>query len=497
MGGGTAVLDLENDGDLDLVLFGPTAIALYRNDGRWRFTDITGDSGLRKGPRWMGCATGDYDNDGDLDLVLTAYNDMALYRNDFPQRGQFVEVTDSAGISREGWNTAAAFLDLDGDGRLDLYIARYVEFSKSTPQFCDERGRRSACGPATYAPQFGAFYRNRGGVFQNETQVAGFADTHGKGLGAAVGDFNDDGRADLYVANDVSPGDLFENLGGRVRNVGKRSGTALTRLGGLPSGMGTDWGDYDGDGRLDLVVGTFEWQYTSFYRNVGDGVFLERGLEARVGVPSWMWVTFTTRFFDYDNDGRRDLLITNGHIRNNAEQVSDAEHYRQPTQLLHNEGNGGFEDKSPDAGAPFIDRIVGRGAATGDLDNDGDEDVVLPDLEGPAQVLENTLPRQNRWIGLRLVGTRSPRDGQGAQVKLKDGKSVQVVTCTTSGGFFGAHDPRVHFGLGRASKARRVEIRWSSGRHEAWSELRANRVHTLREGTGKAIASNKGDIAGN
>jgi hypothetical protein len=486
MGGAAALLDWDGDGDLDLVLAGPNALAFYRNDGKWHFTDVTKQLGITREAFWMGCAVGDYDNDGDPDLLLTGYNDLALLRNDISTTGHFTEVTREAGLDRSGWNSAATFLDLDADGRLDLYVARYVEFGPSTPQLCNQNGSRAACGPKEYAPQIGRYYRNRGGgAFEDLTERAGFGTAHGKGLGIAAADYDGDGRIDLYVANDEMPGDLFHNLGGgRVENVGAASGTAFSKSGNPQSGMGVDWGDYNRDGRPDLAVGTFEWETNALYRNEGRGLFSERGVPAGMGLASWMWVSFTAKFFDYDNDGAVDLLITNGHIQSNVAQVRGNTDYRQPPQLLRNRGNGAFEDLSPKAGGDFMTRMVGRGAAVGDLDNDGDLDLVLVDLDGPVRLLENRA-HTGKAVTVRLEGTASPRDGQGASLLAVTDTGKQAVTCTTGGGFFAAHDGRVHLGLGRSPDVRRLEVRWPSGRREAWLHLKAQSRPVLKEGTGR------------
>jgi hypothetical protein len=381
------------------------------------------------------------------------------------------------------WNSAAAFGDFDNDGWVDLYVGKYVVFNAQTPQFCDFAGVRANCKPQIYEAQKGALYRNLGGGrFQDVTQSAGLTDQHGKTLGAIFADYNRDGRADLYLANDGMPCDLYENVGGRFRNVGTMSGTAYREGGDTQAGMGVDFADYDGDGWFDLIVTTFQGEETSLYANRKGTHFEPRSTSLGLDVTTRAMVGFGTRFADFDNDGWTDLVIANGHVRDNEEKVDRFSSYRQPAQLFMNQKGERFVERSQQAGVGFTTPAVGRGLATGDFDRDGRMDVLVVDLEGAPRLLMNRQSTKNSWIGFRLRGTRSNRLGLGAVVTVTIGGRSYVSECRTSGSYFSASSPVLHFGLGDVSGTAQATVHWSSGARTTLKNLSLNGYCAIVEG---------------
>jgi tetratricopeptide (TPR) repeat protein len=490
--GGAGLLDVDGDGWLDLLLVGQQRCALYRNNRNGAFQEITPASGLPTAPPspggvWMGCAAGDIDDDGRVDLFLSGYPRGALYRN--RGNGSFVEISRSSGIRPTGWTSSAAFADVDRDGRLDLYVGRYVRWGGKSLRYCVFDGVKTACGPEMYEPDQGTFYRNAGGGrFVDATRAFGLADTQGKTLGVGFADFNDDGWPDLYLANDQMPCDLYTNeKGRRLRNVSLASGTAFSRDGVRQGGMGVDWGDFDGDGRLDLFVTTFYQQPKSLYRNEGRGLFSEVSDRAGLLPPTLPYVAFGTRFFDLDNDGLLDLFIANGHVRDNPERLDPGVSYPQPMQLFRNTGGGRFEDLSRRAGPAFEKPIVGRAAAFGDIDNDGDTDLLVVDAAGAPLLLRNEVGNRHRWLTVRVV-TGSPtspsrplRDAIGAHLTLWTDGRRQIAEVMPGASYLATNDPRVHFGLGGADRVDRLKIRWPDGRTEEHRNIAANQFLTLRQ----------------
>jgi hypothetical protein len=480
--GGAGVLDADGDGWLDVLLVGQQRCALYRNGHDGTFVDVTRRAGLTAEGAWMGCAAGDVDDDGKVDLLLTGSDCVALYRN--RGDGTFVNITQRAGLRPGGWMSSAAFADVDRDGRLDLYIGRYLRWHAGVTRFCVVEGVQTACGPEMYDPERGSLYLNTGGGrFVEATARFGLQETHGKTWGVCFGDYNDDGWPDLYLANDEMPCDLYQNLGGkRYRNVGLPSGTAFSRDGVRQGGMGVDWGDFDGDGRLDLFVATFYQQPKSLYHNDGGGLFTDVSDEAGITVATRPYVAFGARFFDFDNDGRRDLFIANGHVRDNPERVDPAIHYRQPMQLFRNEGPAaGFRDLSAEAGPAFAHPIVGRAAAFGDLDNDGDVDLLVVDADGPPLLLRNEVGNRQHWLTVRAQTGAGKRDAIGARIAVTAGGQRQVAEVTPGASFLATNDPRVHFGLGAAARVERLEIRWPGGHTEERRDFPVNQFVTIVE----------------
>jgi hypothetical protein len=487
-GHGCAFLDVDGDGWLDILLVGQPRCALYRNLGAKSgasptFQDISAAAGLTMDGYWMGCATGDYDNDGRVDLLLTGYHCAALLHN---EGGRFRDVSAGIPLPRGAWNSSAAFFDADGDGRLDLYVGAYVKFGPKTLQLCDFSGIQAACPPTYYDAERGRLFRNLGqGRFADVTRAAGLDAAHGKTLGVAVADFDGDGRPDLYLANDGMPGDLFHNLGGKFADVGLESGTAFNHESREQAGMGVDWGDYDGDGLLDLVVTTFQYEPTSLYHNEGHSLFTEEGYAAGIGDASLSRLGFGARLFDADNDGDLDLITANGHVQDNAARIFPGVTYAQPVQLFENLGERRFLDVSAADGPAFSKPIVGRGLAVGDYDNDGDLDVLIANLEGPPLLLRNDTPRTARALAVRLQGHTAPRDGTGTRLTLRTGSRLQIREAGTGGSYLSAGDPRIHFGLGSASQADSLTIRWPSGATETRTHVLAGTLTLVEPSRGR------------
>ncbi|MDW8365066.1 MAG: CRTAC1 family protein [Abditibacteriales bacterium] len=502
-GHGGGFLDYDNDGWIDILLLGANKVALYRNERGKHFHDVTdaafslSPSALRLAPSqmWMGCAVADFDNDGWQDLFLSGYRCAALFRN---EHGTFRDVSDIIPLDKEAWGTSAVFFDADNDGWLDLYVGSYVEFTPRTIQLCDFAGIKSACPPTYYDAQRGHLYRNIGGRrFEDATARMGLMTTHGKTFGVAAADCDDDGWTDLYLANDGMPGDLFRNLGGRFINIGIESGTAFSRSGREQAGMGVDWGDYDNDGWLDLIVTTFQHEPTSLYRNVGKlgnqeigksdkqvafpplpispiPFFVEDAYAAGLGDATVNRLGFGAKFFDADNDGDLDLMLANGHVQDNIHQMQPSVQYAQPTQLFENR-DGHFVEVTENAGRAFVQPIVGRAVAVGDMDNDGDLDALVTNLEGEPLLLRNDTRRKGNWLMLRL-------NGCALQVTLRIKDKTQIRPANTGGSYLAAHDARVHFGLGRAKVVDEITIRWTSGVKRTLQDVKANQVIEVREG---------------
>lgn len=497
MGAGSAICDFDGDGDADIFLVGqekvgnPGRCALYHNNGDGTFRDVTAGSGLERPGLYMGCAVGDVDNDGRPDLLVTGYGVNRLYRN--LGKGRFADVTARAGLqspSPTHWHSSAAFADVDNDGLLDVYIGRYVVFNEHSQKFCDygESGEiKASCGPNFYDPQQGSLYRNLGGFrFQDVTRQTGLDTAHGKCLGVTFADVNGDGWTDLYLGNDEMPGDLFINdRGKRFRDEALRSGVALAGDGDVQGAMGVDFGDFDRNGRMDLVVTTYQFEPTSLYaQSVGNGpslIFEHRGLAMGIDPPSRPLVGFGAKFVDVNNDGWLDLAVANGHIHDNQEQIDRFSHYRQPMHLFISDGGKAYVERAKEAGPGFTTPGVGRGLSVGDLNNDGRLDLVITDLEGPTRVLINRMRETGNWLRIDLRGTRSNRMGLGSRITVTAGTQQWVAEATTGGSYFSASDCRTHFGLGSVKSVDRIEVRWPSGKRSVVKNPRINADLTLQE----------------
>ncbi len=494
IGNGCAFLDYDNSGNLSILLVGPD-LALYKGDGHGRFTDVTQAMGLGKlHGHFLGCAVGDYDNDGYDDLYISGYRTGLLLHNE--QGRGFRDVTQEAGIKPQPWGTACTFGDVDGDGFLDLYVANYADFGpQSAAQLCKFTTEKygvvlSSCGPRYYGGLKGTLYHNlRGGRFEDITKASG-ADAHaGRGLGAAFADYDQSGHAGLAITNDEAVGNLFENVGGgHLKDVAVSAGVAYDRDGSVHGGMGMDWGDYDNDGRLDLFVATFRNEAKCLYHNEG-GLFTDRSYASGIGPAALPYVTFGAKWADFENSGWLDLLITNGHVQDNIEKIENTT-YRQPVQLFHNRRRRPveFTDASSPSGLSALPPIVGRGLAIGDFDNDGRVDALVVDSEGAPLLLHNETAPDAHWLSVKLEGTTSNRDGIGAVVTATAAGLTQTRLCHTDGSYLSASDRRVHLGLGQAGQVESLSIKWPSGHTDVWHNLRADRQITLKEGASKPRA---------
>ncbi|MDX1546838.1 MAG: CRTAC1 family protein [Rhodothermales bacterium] len=503
-GAGAALLDYDGDGDLDAYLVQGHALdgaedpgardRLFRNElaetGRLAFTDVTAEAGIAATGYGMGVATGDYDRDGDPDLYVTNWGPNQLWRNDGD--GTFTDATTD-GLDDPRWSTSAAFVDYDRDGWLDLYVVNYVAYrlENDHPCFATRSGRRDYCGPQSYAPEPDRLLRNRGdGTFEDVTVPMGLARAAGAGLGVVVLDADEDGWPDLYVANDGMENGLWMNRQGqRFEDEAARRGAAVSLQGAPQASMGLVAEDFDGDGDDDLFMTHLNGEANTYYENLGQGLFEDRSRRIGLGPPSWPFTAFGIAALDYDLDGRLDLFIANGEVRIIPEQADAGEPLplRQPDQLFRNTG-GAFEEVNGWAGAHTDRAEVGRGVAVGDVDNDGDPDVLLVNNNGPARLLRNEVGQQAHGLGLMPVDAEGrPAVGARAALVRADGTALWRRS-HTDGSYGSAHDPRIVFGLGDDPAYARVRVRWPDGTEEAWVGLAPGAYHTVVQGQGQPLA---------
>lgn len=496
MSGGVAAFDYDNDGYQDIYFVnslsvdlmksgGKTRSALYRNNGDGTFADVTDKAGVGDVGWGMGAAVGDYDNDGFDDLYVTCLGANRLFRN--KGNGSFADVTQAAGVNDPRWSTGAAFVDYDHDGKLDLFVTNYVDYDlNNLPEFgkdktCQYKGVAVQCGPRGMRGASDSLFRNNGdGTFSDVSKKTGVDDPNGYfGMGVVCSDLDDDGRVDIYVANDSTPNLFYHNNGdGTFKEMGFISGTALSADGAEQGSMGVDAGDYDHDGRFDLFVTNFVDDYNTLYHNDGRNAFTDVSYKADVARVSMPFVGWGTKFFDYDNDGWCDLFIANGHV------YPQLQHYRQRKLLYRNNRNGTFSEVAAQFGAPLMQERAGRGVAFADLDNDGDVDLVVNDLDGPPQLLRNDGGNANSFVTIRTIGVKSNRDGIGAKVKVVSGDLSQISEVRSGASYISQNDLRLHFGLEKRTKIDLIEIRWPSGAVEKITNATANKFLTVKEGQG-------------
>ena len=496
MGGGVALFDYDNDGRLDIFFTNGAKIEdvmpdgklpdksdpkfwnrLYHQNADGTFTDVTeraGLSGMSHGYYSMGVAVGDYDNDGFEDIYVTGYGGNILYHNN--GNGTFTDVTKKAGVGAGGWSASAGFFDYDNDGKLDLFVTRYLNWSFQTNRYCGEKrpGYRAYCHPDNYDGVTNILYHNNGdGTFTDVSAKAGIANPVGKGLGVAFADYDDDGYTDIFVANDSVQCFLYHNNGnGTFTEVGLLAGVGYNEDGKTFAGMGADFSDYDNDGRPDIVVTDLSNERYMLFRNNGDGTFRDVTNQSGLGSATLSFSGWSTRFFDYDNDGWKDLFVAQSHVMDTIEKTSPNLKYMEPPLLLRNQ-SGHFSRVV--AGEVFQQDWAGRGAAFGDIDNDGDIDIVVSNVGQKAYVLRNDGGNRKNWIGIETVGTKSNRDGIGARIKVVGASGLtQYFSVNTAVGYLSASDKRVITGLGNDSVAKLIEIRWPSGIVQKFENVKAH-----------------------
>jgi hypothetical protein len=495
MGSGVAFLDYDNDGWQDILLVngedwpGPkkhrTTLALYHNNHDGTFTDVTQKAGLAVEMFGMGVAVGDYDNDGFDDIFITTLGQSRLFHNN--GNGTFTDVTQKAGLAGpHEFSTAAAWVDYDRDGHLDLVVGNYVQWSPETDIYCTLDGKtKSYCTPESYKGASVRLWHNRGnGTFEDTTQKAGLFDTSSKSLGIAILDANQDGWPDIFISNDTQPNKLYINNGnGTFTEKAVPSGVAYSEDGVARAGMGVAAADYDRSGYPSLVITNFSNQMLAFYHNERNGLFVDEAPHSEVGRASLLTLGFGCFFFDYDLDGWPDIYIANGHIEDAIERVQPRVRYAEPPHLFRNLGAGKFAEVTDGMGRTFAAPRVARGAAYGDINNDGSLDVLVSTNGGPAVLFKNT-GATNHSLRIKLVGTNSNRDGLGATVRVTNGSDTQTKMLTSGSSYLSSSELILTFGLGDHAKADAIEIRWPSGQIDHAANVPADQIITVKETSG-------------
>ncbi len=497
-GAGCGFLDYDNDGWMDIYLVNsggcdffkpnpPLRNALYHNNRDGTFTDVTERAGVIGGGYGMGVAVGDYDGDGWPDLYVTQYGRSILYHNNGD--GTFTDVTEKAGVAAPGWASSAVWFDYDNDGRLDLFVCRFVDFDKSKNKFCgnEHSGERYYCVPTAYEPTPSWLFHNNGdGTFTDVSRDSGIAKVLGKAWGVVATDINNDGRMDLFVANDTTANFLFVNKGnGKFEEAGIQSGVAYSQEGRPRSGMGVDSADFDQDGWQDLFVTNVDQEMYSIYRNDHDLTFDDLAGTMGMGRLTRLMSGWGVKFFDYDNDGNVDLFIANGHPDDKIEEHSSHVTYREPLLLFHNEG-GSLKNVGSSAGPAFRKSLAARGMAIGDFNNDGAIDVLVGVNDGAPVLLKNVATAGNHWLGVRLVGKKANPDAIGAKITWQSGDLTRSRMKVGGGSYLSSHDPREVLGIGKRTKIDKLEIRWPqpSTRVDTFTDLPIDRYITIVEGAG-------------
>ena len=499
---GCAFLDFDNDGFFDVFLVQsgsserPEMVknrplcALYKNQGDGTFTNVISGSGLDKDLGYgMGAAVADYDNDGYADLFITAYNSNHLFRN-LGGTGKFEDVTAKAGLARRhdtGFATSAAWGDYDNDGRLDLYVCYYAHWNHALNEECRSKGNvLDYCSPLLYKAVSHRLYRNTPQGFVDVSEKSGIASKIGRGLAVAFLDYDEDGRQDIFVANDNTPNMLWHNRGqGKFEEVAVRAGCAYGEQGNVMAGMAVAIADYDHSGRESVYVTNFSEQPNILFRNLGADLFENVTEVAGLGVASLKFLSFGASFLDYDADGWDDIVVNNGHVQKISAMRSAGIDFEQRKQLLHNVGGGNFQEiKDPTVLGDLMFSAVGRGLAVGDYDNDGRVDIVTMGQNAPTQLLHNRVANGNHWISLKTVGRKSNRDGVGARVELKVGDARRTATVRAGSSYLSTNDSRLYFGLGKQPRVDEMTIQWPSGTRETLKNVAADTFYTLVEGQG-------------
>ena len=500
VGAGCGFIDYDNDGWMDVYLVNsgrcdffdpspPLRNALYKNNCDGTFTDVTEKAGVAGGGYGMGVAVGDYNGDGWPDLLVTQYNGVILYRNNGD--GTFSDVTRKAGLPTEGWASSAVWFDYDNDGKLDLFICRFVDFDKTKNKFCGNRatGERYYCIPRVYDPMPSWLFHNNGdGTFTDVSRESGIAKYLGKAWGVVACDINNDGRMDLFVANDTVANFLFVNRGnGKFEEMGLGANVGYSTEGRARSGMGVDSADYDQDGWIDLFVTNVDQEMYSLYHNNHDETFDDMAVPYGIGKITRLMSGWGVKFFDYDNDGNLDLFLANGHPDDKIEGHSSGVKYREPLLLFHGTGRG-FENVTADSGPLFSRPYAARGMAVGDFNNDGALDVLIAINDAAPLLLKNQAGRLNHWLGASLLAKQANPDAVGARISWQAGDLKRSLFKTGGGSYLSSHDPRVVMGLGKHSQIDWVEVSWPppSGRVERFSDLPVDRYINLVEGQGEA-----------
>ncbi|HWN08657.1 MAG TPA: CRTAC1 family protein [Pyrinomonadaceae bacterium] len=491
MGGGGGFIDYNGDGLLDIYLIcysqtpqpaGASKLqdVLYRNNGNGTFTDVTESAGIANSMLGMGMAVGDYNNDGWQDMYITGYGASKLYRNS--GKGTFTDVTRQAGVNNNLWGTSAAFVDYDKDGHLDLFVCNYLTYDESNLP-CTFYDGKPYCSINKFKGSASRlFQNNRDGTFTDVSEKAGIANPRGKGLGVIALDYNNDGRPDIFQANDTAANFLYSNNGdGTFSDVALAAGVAFDPDGNARGGMGTDAEDLNGDDYLEIFVANFSNETNALFQNDKDGLFTETTNKLGLGTVSLPMSGFGSRFLDYNNDGLVDLFVLNGHPFEPINKLFPETTYKEPPFLFENTGKG-FRDVAAEHGAALKKFYAGRGLAAGDIDNDGDSDLLLMNVGEPPVLLRNDRGNTNHWLGINAVGTKSNRDGVGAKITVTAGGKRKRKQRLGGTSYCSASDPRLLFGLGSSTRIEAVEVRWPSGQISTLENVRANQYLTIKEG---------------
>jgi hypothetical protein len=501
-GSGVGFIDYDNDGWQDLFFVNGTRLdawpktvtppsnRLFRNRGDGTFEDVTVKAGLTRTNWGQSVVVGDYDNDGFDDLFISCFGKNALYRNN--GNGTFTDVAGEAGVAdnKSKWGAGSAFLDYDRDGDLDLFVASYIDLDLKTAPLpetgpCLYKGLTVACGPPGLKGGVNMLWQNNGnGTFTDVSEKSGIRRTDGTyGLGVAVSDFDNDGFADIYVANDSAPAILYRNnRNGTFTDIALESGCAYSVDGKPQAGMGVSAGDYDRDGWFDIFKTNFSGDTSTLYKNMGKAVFDDVTFAVGMGLNT-RWLGWGTSFADFDNDGWLDVFLVNGHVYPEVEKLTTEAGYPQRKVLYQNLKNGKFADVSTQVGGAVIENSPARGAAFGDFDNDGDIDIVINNVNAAPELIRNDSRGSNNWLKIKLIGTKSNRNGIGARIKLTTSDGSQIEEVRSGSSYYSQNDMRVNFGVGKAEKISVVEVRWPSGQVDMMNDVAVNKLLTIKEGS--------------